>query len=153
MKIKIEQPVNEKTAPVEKSIFLPSVISIVAIILFMILFEGEAKSAISAIFSYVTDQLGFVYIWAGALSLGAVTWIGFGKYSNVRLGGPDARPEFKRLSWMAMFFCSAIPRGGFGRYIRARSLFAMPKAPRPTFRSGSAKRREERTSFRRHFQN
>jgi BCCT family betaine/carnitine transporter len=108
MKIKIEQPVNDKIAPIEKSIFFPSVISIVLIILCMILFEDQAKTAISAIFSYVTDQLGFVYIWAGVLSLGAVIWIGFGKYSNVRFGGPDARPEFNRLSWMAMFFCSGI---------------------------------------------
>lgn len=110
MTITIEKPVkvNPNIAPIEKAIFWPSVICVVTIILFMIVFEAQAKTAISAIFSYVTDQLGFIYIWAGALGLGAVAWLGFGKYSHVRLGGTDARPEFNRMSWMAMFFCSGI---------------------------------------------
>lgn len=108
MKIKIEKPVNESVAPVEKGIFLPSVISIVAIIMIMILFEEQAKTGISAIFNFVTDQMGSLYIWAGVLSLGSVAWLGFGRYSNVRLGGDEARPEFTRLSWIAMFFCSGI---------------------------------------------
>jgi BCCT family betaine/carnitine transporter len=106
----VEKPdtTHPKTAPLDKAIFWPSLICIVTIIVWTIAFEEQAKTAISAIFSFVTDQLGFIYIWAGALALGAVAWLGFGKYSHVRLGGPDARPEFKRLSWMAMFFCSGI---------------------------------------------
>ena len=33
---------------------------------------------------------------------------GFGKYGDIRLGGPDAKPEFSRWSWIAMFFCSGV---------------------------------------------
>lgn len=107
-----DNPVNDieqkNIAPIEKAIFWPSVVSIVTIILFMVIFEAESKTVIDSIFGFVTDQLGFVYIWGGALIFGAVIWLGFGKYSHVRLGGPDAKPEFKRLSWMAMFFTSGI---------------------------------------------
>jgi BCCT family betaine/carnitine transporter len=35
-------------------------------------------------------------------------YLAFGKYGNVRFGGPDARPEFSRLSWVAMFFCAGV---------------------------------------------
>jgi betaine/carnitine transporter, BCCT family len=99
---------TERIAPVEKKIFWPSMISVLLITILMVLFEAQAKQTVSAVFNFATDQLGFIFIWAGILALGAVTWIAFGKYGKVRLGGPDARPEFNRLSWISMFFCSGI---------------------------------------------
>ena len=99
---------NGGSAPIEKGIFWPGIISILAVVLFMIIFEPQSKKAISAIFNFCTDQLGFIYIWFGALALGMVVWLGFGRYGSIRLGGPDAKPEFSRWSWIAMFFCSGI---------------------------------------------
>lgn len=102
------KPVNGESAPVEKGIFWPAIISVLAVVLFMIVFEPQAKKVISAIFNFCTDQLGFIYIWFGVIALGIVVWLGFGRYGTVRLGGPDAQPEFSRWSWIAMFFCSGI---------------------------------------------
>jgi len=99
---------NGGSAPIEKGIFWPGIISVLAVVLFMILFEDQSKKVISAIFNFCTNQLGFIYIWFGAIALGIVAWLGLGKYSKVRLGGPDAKPEFSRWSWIAMFFCSGI---------------------------------------------
>lgn len=108
MKIKIEKPVNEDVAELDKQIFTPSVFVILCLVIFMIIFEAESKTVISSVFSFVTDQLGSLYIWAGVLGLGAVAWIGLGRYGKVKFGGEDAQPEFTRLSWIAMFFCSGI---------------------------------------------
>jgi len=105
----MEKPVeNGGFAPIEKGIFWPAISCVFAVVVFMIIFEPQAKKVISAIFNFCTDQLGFVYIWFGAIALGVVAWLGFGRYSDVRLGGPDAKPEFNRWSWIAMFFCSGI---------------------------------------------
>ncbi len=105
----MEKPAdNGGSSPIEKGIFWPAIISVLAVVLFMIIFEPQAKKAISAIFNFCTDQLGFLYIWFGVIALGVVAWLGFGKYSHIRLGGPDAKPEFSRWSWIAMFFCSGI---------------------------------------------
>ncbi len=95
-------------APVSKEIFWPAVIIITTLILFMIAFEAQSKKAIDVMFSYCTDQLGFIYIWFGIFALAMSLWMGFGKYGDIRLGGPDAKPEFSRWSWIAMFFCSGI---------------------------------------------
>ncbi len=35
-------------------------------------------------------------------------WLAFGKYGNVKFGGPDATKEFSTFSWISMFFCSGI---------------------------------------------
>ncbi len=99
---------NSLVAEVDKSIFWPALITISVMLLSMVLFEDGAKSIVKTIFSFFTNQFGFAYIWAGAFFLGAVTWLSFGKYSHIRLGGADAKPEFSRISWIAMFFCSGI---------------------------------------------
>ena len=99
---------NGTSAEIEKGIFWPGIITVLAVVVFMIAFEEPSKKAISAIFNFCTDQLGSIYLWFGAFALGVCVWLGFGKYGNVRLGGPDAKPEFSRWSWIAMFFCSGI---------------------------------------------
>lgn len=99
---------KEGNLPIERGIFLPGIISVLAVVLFMMVFEKEAKKVIDAVFTFCTDQFGFVYIYFGVFALIACLWLGFGKYGNVRLGGPDAKPEFSRWSWIAMFFCSGI---------------------------------------------
>ena len=93
---------------VDKHIFWPAFITVVAVLSTMVIFEEKALSIVKEMFNFVTNQLGFVYIWAGVICLGAMIWLSFGRFSRVRLGGEDARPEFSRISWIAMFFCSGI---------------------------------------------
>jgi len=103
-----KQTSHSGVAEVDKGIFWPALITVVVVLISMVLFEEGAKDVLKSIFSFVSNQLGFAYMWAGAFFLGAVAWLSFGKYSHIRLGGPDARPEFGRMSWIAMFFCSGI---------------------------------------------
>ncbi len=99
---------TKREATIDPLIFWPTVGIVLVAVAAMIMFESQAKVLIDQIFSFVTKQFGFVYQWAGVAALAAVLWLGFGRYSGVRLGGPDAKPEFRRLSWIAMFFCSGI---------------------------------------------
>ncbi|OEY65313.1 BCCT family transporter [Marinobacter sp. X15-166B] len=108
MRQTITTGVNKPEAQVDKHIFWPACIIVTAVIIVMIVFESQTLAAIKVAFEFVTNQLGFAYIWAGAFFFGAVLWLSLGRYSQVRLGGPDARPEFSRLSWVTMFFCSGI---------------------------------------------
>lgn len=99
---------NGRSADIAKGIFWPAIITVFSVVALMILFEAPAKKVIDAIFGFCTDQLGSIYLWFGMFALGVCTWLGFGRYGHVRLGGPDAQPEFNRFSWIAMFFCSGI---------------------------------------------
>ena len=99
---------NGTSSEIEKGIFLPAIITVFAVVLLMVIFEASAKTAMSAIFNFCTDQLGSIYMWFGVFALGVVVWLGFGRYGHVRLGGPDAQPEFGRFSWIANFARSCI---------------------------------------------
>ena len=39
---------------------------------------------------------------------GVLLWFAFGRYGSVKFGGPDAGPEFRKLSWIGMLFCAGI---------------------------------------------
>jgi len=97
-----------RTAPIDKSIFWIGFILIAAICVILAIFSEEAKGVLGKIFNFTTNQMGFTYIWFVIFMAGILVWLAFGKYGKVRMGGPDARPEFSRLSWIAMFFCSGI---------------------------------------------
>lgn len=95
-------------AKIDKYIFWPSLITVVLVFTMMIIYEEQALAIVKLMFNFVTGEVGFIYTWAGAIFLGAMVWLSFGRYSQVRMGGDDARPEFSRISWIAMFFCSGI---------------------------------------------
>ncbi len=94
--------------PIDKKIFWPACIIVVSAIISLIVFEEGAQDTLKTIFNFATNQFGFAYTWAGAIFFVLVLWLSLGKYKSVRLGGPDAKPEFSRISWIAMFFCSGI---------------------------------------------
>ena len=99
---------KNKTAPIDKKIFWPAIVIVFVGILLMMLFDKESRLIMGKAKTVCTDQFGFVYLWFGVFALLGCLWLGFGKYRNVRLGGAEAKPEFSRWSWIAMFFCSGI---------------------------------------------
>jgi BCCT family betaine/carnitine transporter len=99
---------SQKSAPIETQIFVSGFVVVLAVILFLFLAGDTASAVIDRIFKFSTNQLGALYIWFTLFCLGVELYLAFGKYAKVRFGGPDARPEFTRLSWVAMFFCAGI---------------------------------------------
>ena len=92
----------------DKPLFYGSAAVMVAIVVYMIIFETSTAAIMSKLFNFFTDQFGWVYIWATIISFGFMLWLAFGKYGMVKFGGPDATKEFSTFSWIAMFFCSGI---------------------------------------------
>jgi len=99
---------ESRSAPIEFQIFSSGFAVVLGIIAFLFLAGERATATIQAVFDFSTNQLGSLYIWFTLFCLGVELYLAFGKYANVRLGGPDARPEFSRLSWVAMYFCAGI---------------------------------------------
>ena len=65
---------------------------------------------------------------------------------NRTVVGTAGRRLRRRSEWRATSFCWATRRGGSSMCAAAKSSCRMPRAPRQPFRSGWAKRRDERSS-------
>jgi BCCT family betaine/carnitine transporter len=97
-----------KSAPIDKQVFWPALISVVSVIIPLMAFPAESQRVLDRIFGFITSQFGSLYLWFTFAAFVVLLWFAFGRYGKVKFGGEDARPEFRKLSWIAMLFCAGI---------------------------------------------
>jgi choline/glycine/proline betaine transport protein len=59
----------------------------------------------------ISRYFGWYYVLIVAAALGFCVWLAASKVRAIRIGGPDARPEFTRISWFAMLFTAGMGIG------------------------------------------
>ena len=97
-----------KSAPIDKAVFWPALIVVLAAVVPLILYPAESTEILSRILAIITDGLGWLFLWFTTICFGLLMWFAFGRYGSVRFGGDDVQPEFRTLSWVAMLFCAGI---------------------------------------------
>lgn len=93
---------------VDRVIFFTALIVILCFSVPLVLFPAEGKAVLGSALSWATKTLGWAYLWFTVGAFGMLGYFAFGKYGNVRFGGPEATPEFSLPSWIAMLFCAGI---------------------------------------------
>lgn len=69
-----------------------------------LLFTDPFGKALRKASGLVIDTLGWAYLLLTMFFLVFALFIAFSKYGKVRLGGPDAKPEFGVFAWFCMLF-------------------------------------------------
>lgn len=85
-------------------------IIISAVILSIFLIHGK-DNPFQQIFGWVTANTGWFFITVANLILVFILFLLFSKFGHIRLGGPDAKPEFKIWGWFAMLFSAGMGIG------------------------------------------
>lgn len=85
------------------------------LILFFVVITLVFKEHMEGIFqqtqSAISDYAGWFFIWTVNIVLVFILTLLAGRFGNIRLGGPDARPEFSTLGWFAMLFSAGMGIG------------------------------------------
>ncbi len=97
-----------KSAPIDKQIFWPALIVVLAAITPLILLPEQSSAVLNSILSIITHQFGFLFLWFTFAVFAVLLWFAFGRYGSVKFGDPDDEPEFRTLSWIGMLFCAGI---------------------------------------------
>ena len=71
----------------------------------------EANELFSGIQEQLSNSLGWLIILAANAILVFVIYLAFSKHKNLILGGPDAKPEFSNINWIAMLFSAGLGIG------------------------------------------
>jgi len=131
----------------EPAVFCGSAALVIGFVLFGALETELAKTAFASSQQFVSGSFGWWYmlLGSGLLVVGAVLAIGPAR--RIRLGGPDARPEFSRASWIAMLFAAGMGTGlVFWSVAEPLTHFAEPRAGIEP-RSSEAAREAMRITF------
>lgn len=99
---------NKIKSNIEFRIFLPTVLFTSISALFMIFIPEYSKSVINAAFSFLTHDVGWIYLIAifGLLLLSL--WIAFSKFGQIKLGGINEPKQYSDFSWTAMIFAAGM---------------------------------------------
>ncbi|WP_237473941.1 BCCT family transporter [Virgibacillus halodenitrificans] len=97
-----------KNAKIEKSIFWPSLILVVAATVLLVVFRESVGPVVESWMTAITFRLdwAFEFLTIGLFII--LIWLMFGRYGRVKLGGADDKPEFSRFSWGGMLFCASM---------------------------------------------
>ncbi|WP_135667700.1 BCCT family transporter [Halorhabdus rudnickae] len=74
-------------------------------------FGDDAATAYKTVFDAVTANFGWFYVLSVNVFITTLVAFGLSKYGEIRLGGPDAEPEFSTFAWLAMLFSAGMGIG------------------------------------------
>lgn len=92
-------------------VFFTSSIFIIISIALTLIFKKESEAAFDSIQAFVANNAGWFFVLCVNIFLIFIIYLAFSKFGSIRLGGKDAKPEFKTLSWFAMLFSAGMGIG------------------------------------------
>ncbi|MEX0811934.1 MAG: BCCT family transporter [Chitinophagales bacterium] len=92
-------------------VFFTSSIIIVLSVALTLIFSEDAEKYFTSIQEWVSNNGDWVFILGVNVFLVFMFYLAFSKYGRLKIGGEDARPEFKTLSWFAMLFSAGMGIG------------------------------------------
>jgi len=76
-----------------------------------LLFQEQANLIFSNTLNFISSTFGWFYILAANVYLIVMVIFAFSKFGKIRLGGPNARPEFTTFAWYAMLISAGMGIG------------------------------------------
>ena len=88
--------------------FLGALSIILAACIPIMMYPKESEAVINALFTFVTNDMGWLYMAAGLGSFILLMWFAFGPLGKKRLGD---KVEYSTFSWIGMLFCAGVGAG------------------------------------------
>ena len=86
----------------EPAVFIPSSIIILGLILFAVVYSGQAEDAFSQLNGVITDGVGWWYVLVTTRFVAFAIYCGVTRIGTIRLGDYDAKPQFRPIAWLAL---------------------------------------------------
>lgn len=96
---------------VHNPVFVVSSLTILAFVGLVLTFQDAAAGAFDAVYVWITSTLEWLFMGASNFFLLFCLLLVATPVGSIRLGGPDARPDYSVWSWFAMLFAAGIGIG------------------------------------------
>ncbi len=95
----------------DKGVTIPSLIFIISVCLFSVLFPSTINSVLNEVKNFIFVNLNWVYVWCVTIFVIFLVFLMFSKFGKIRLGSNDSRPEHSFFSWISMLFAAGMGIG------------------------------------------
>ncbi len=102
---------NESRLAINPPVFFVAGGLLLVFMAFGVLATDQAAVVLPQVLDAVSTGFGWLYVMAVAFFVAFALWLLFSRFSSIRLGDDDERPEFSRLTWFSMLFSAGMGIG------------------------------------------
>ncbi len=84
---------------------------LVVFVAWTLIFQDTAGEVFNEVLSFVGNSFGWLYILAANVFVVVGFFFAFSRYGKIRIGGPEAQPEFTTAAWYAMLISAGMGIG------------------------------------------
>ena len=96
---------------IHNPVFLISSLSIIAFVLATLMFQAEATAFFGWLRPFLTSTFDWFFLTAANIFVLFCIMLLVTPLGRVRLGGPDAKPDYSYMGWFAMLFAAGMGIG------------------------------------------
>ena len=101
---------NDKNK-LNKLAFWPAIICLGIFIAFGVFKQDAMGTLLNTILYAMADRVGWFFELIAILIIILTFVLALSKFGNIKIGGPDAKPDFKTWNWITMSLCGGIGTG------------------------------------------
>lgn len=94
-----------------RAVFIASAASLLPFIGIALAFPDAASAGLGSARTWIVSNLDWVFMITANIAVLVCAIIAFSPLGRVTLGGPEAKPDFSTLSWIAMLFSAGVGTG------------------------------------------
>lgn len=102
---------NKKKVDINHIVFWPAMAVLLAFIGFGILRQESLGELLGNALYAMADNVGWFFEVLAFIIMILTIVVALSKYGSIRIGGPDAKPDYKRWNWITMSLCGGIGTG------------------------------------------
>ena len=102
---------EDNNRQVNKLAFWPAIICLIIFLIAGVLFKDEMGALLTSIMYGMADNMGWFFELSVIVVIILTFVLAFSKFGNIRIGGPDAKPDYKTWNWITMSLCGGIGTG------------------------------------------
>lgn len=86
-------------------------IILIGFVVWVLVAGDQAAGIFDSLLASISSSFGWLYISAANIFVLAMGYFAFSKYGKIRIGGPEAKPEFSNFAWYAMLISAGMGIG------------------------------------------
>jgi choline/glycine/proline betaine transport protein len=102
---------KDEPGKLNSAVFYPASLLVISLLLFTLVFPQVSASFFASLQSSIVENFSWFYVFKVAVILVFTLYLGFSRFSDVKLGPDHATPDYSYVSWLSMLFAAGMGIG------------------------------------------
>lgn len=102
---------KDEPGKLNSAVFYPASLLVISLLLFTLVFPQVSASFFASLQGSIVENFSWFYVFTVAVILVFTLYLGFSRFSDVKLGPDHATPDYSYVSWLSMLFAAGMGIG------------------------------------------